>query len=48
VFEAVVRKLVFGAGYERVAEPGCSDWVIRGRVNKWTALGLRRSCTGSP
>jgi hypothetical protein len=40
VFEAVVRKLVFGAGCERVAEPGCSDWVIRDRVKKWTALGL--------
>ncbi|SCF96833.1 Putative transposase of IS4/5 family [Streptomyces sp. Ncost-T10-10d] len=40
VFEAVVRKLVFGVGYERVAEPGCSDWVIRDRVKAWTALGL--------
>jgi hypothetical protein len=40
VFDAVVRKLVFGAGYERVAEPGCSDWVIRDRVKVWTSWGL--------
>ena len=40
VFEAIVRKLVFGTGYERSAEPGCSDWVIRDRVKKWTALNL--------
>lgn len=42
VFESIVRKLVFGCGYERIAEPGCSDWVIRDRVKKWTALGLAR------
>jgi Transposase DDE domain len=40
VFEAIVRKLVFDAGYERIAEPGCSDWVIRDRVKTWSALGL--------
>jgi hypothetical protein len=40
VFEAVVNKLVFGAGYERIASPGCSDWVIRDRVKKWAKLGL--------
>ena len=40
VFEAVVRKLVYGAGYEKIAEPGCSDWVTRDRVKKWTALAL--------
>jgi hypothetical protein len=40
VFEAIVRKLVFDAGYERIAETGCSDWVLRDRVKKWGALGL--------
>jgi hypothetical protein len=40
VFEAVVNKLVFGAGYERVATSGCSDWVLRNRVKKWAELGL--------
>jgi len=40
VFEAIVRKLIFDAGYERIPETGCSDWTIRDRVKTWSALGL--------
>lgn len=40
VFEAIVRKMRFDAGYEQIAEPGCSDWTIRDRVKEWSHLGL--------
>lgn len=39
VFEAIVRKMVFDAGYEKIAEPGCSDWTIRVRVKEWSQAG---------
>lgn len=40
VFDHVVQALVFGAGYERIASPGCSDRTIRRRVHEWAATGL--------
>jgi hypothetical protein len=43
VFDRVVEKLVYGAGYERIAQPGCSDWTIRDRVKEWSTLGLAKT-----
>jgi len=43
VFERVVEKLVYGAGYERIAQLGCSDWTIRDRVKEWSTLGLAKT-----
>lgn len=40
VFDHVVRALVFGSGYERIATPGCSDRTIRRRVHAWAEAGL--------
>ena len=40
VFEHVLQALVHGAGYERIASPGCSDRTIRRRVQEWARLGL--------
>ncbi|MFI0717254.1 IS5 family transposase [Streptomyces inhibens] len=39
VSDRVVEKLVYGAGYERIAACGCSDWTIRDRVKEWSRLG---------
>jgi transposase len=40
VFEHVSAALVYGAGYERIASPGCSARTIRRRVHAWAAAGL--------
>jgi hypothetical protein len=40
VFEHVLRALVHGSGYERIASPGCSDRTIRRRLHEWAAAGL--------
>jgi len=40
VFDRVVDALVHGAGYERIAMPGCSDRTIRRRLGEWAAAGL--------
>ena len=48
VFDKLVEALVFGAGYERVACPGCSATTLRRRRDEWTRLGvwdrLRLAC----
>ena len=48
VFDKLVEVLVFGAGYERVAGPGCSATTLRRRRDEWTRLGvwdrLRLAC----
>jgi hypothetical protein len=40
VFEHVIADLVHGAGYERIATPGCSDRTIRRRLHEWAAPGV--------
>ncbi len=40
IFEHVIAALVFGAGYERIASPGCSARTIRRRVREWAEAGL--------
>ena len=45
VFEHLVEALVHGAGYERVASPGCSDATIRRRLQVRAAAGLRTAST---
>ena len=40
VFDHVVAALVHGAGYERIASPGCSDRTIRRRLHRWAEAGL--------
>jgi len=48
VFDKLVEALVFGAGYERIACPGCSATTLRRRRDEWIRLGvwdrLRLSC----
>lgn len=48
VFDKLVEVLVFDAGYERVACPGCSATTLRRRRDEWTRLGvfdrLRLAC----
>lgn len=40
VFEHVSAALVSGAGYERIASPGCSARTICRRVHAWADAGL--------
>ena len=40
VFEHVIAALVHGAGYERIASPGCSDATMRRRLKEWAAVGV--------
>lgn len=40
VFEHVVRALVHGSGYERIATAACSDRTIRRRLKDWARWGL--------
>jgi hypothetical protein len=40
VFEHVIAALVHGSGYERIAEPRCSDRTIRRRLTYWAELGI--------
>jgi transposase len=48
VFDKLVEALVFGAGYERIADAGCSATTMRRRRDEWIRLGvwdrLRLSC----
>jgi hypothetical protein len=36
-----VEALVFGAGYERIADPTCSATTMRRRRDEWIRLGVR-------
>jgi Transposase DDE domain len=40
VFDKLVEVLVFGAGYERIADAGCSATTMRRRRDEWIALGV--------
>lgn len=40
VFDKLVAALVFGAGYERVADASCSATTLRRRRDEWLRLGL--------
>ena len=40
VFEHVVRALIHGSGYERIATAACSDRTIRRRLKDWARWGL--------
>ncbi|HYX94190.1 MAG TPA: IS5/IS1182 family transposase, partial [Geodermatophilus sp.] len=48
VFDHLVAALVFGAGYERIADASCSATTLRRRRNEWIRLGvfdrLRPAC----
>jgi transposase len=48
VFDHLVAALVFGAGYERIADASCSATTLRRRRDEWIALGvfdaLRLAC----
>lgn len=39
VFDKLVQSLVFGAAYERLADPTCSATTIRARRDEWIAAG---------
>ncbi len=38
VFDKLVEALVFGAGYERIADAACSATTLRRRRDEWIAL----------
>jgi transposase len=40
VFDKLVEVLVFGAGYERIADPTCSATTMRRRRDEWIGLGI--------
>ena len=40
VFDRLVAALVFGAGYERIADPACSATTLRRRRDEWIRLGI--------
>jgi transposase len=40
VFDKLVEALVFGAGYERIADAACSATTMRRRRNEWIRLGI--------
>jgi hypothetical protein len=40
VFDKLVEALVFGAGYERIADAACSATTLRRRRNEWIRLGV--------
>ena len=48
VFDKLVEALVFGAGYERIADADCSATTLRRRRDEWIRLGvfdrLRLAC----
>ncbi len=48
VFDKLVEALVFGAGYERIADASCSATTMRRRRDEWIRLGvwdrLRLAC----
>jgi transposase len=40
VFDKLIEALVFGAGYERIADAACSATTMRRRRDEWIRLGL--------
>jgi hypothetical protein len=40
VFDKLVEVLVYGAGYERIANADCSATTMRRRRDKWITLGI--------
>ncbi len=40
VFDKLIEALVFGAGYERIADTSCSASMLRRRRDEWTRLGV--------
>jgi transposase len=40
VVDKLLCVLVFGSGYERIADTTCSDRTLRRRRDEWTALGV--------
>ncbi len=40
VFGKLVEALVFGAGYERLADASCSATTMRRRRDEWIRLGV--------
>jgi hypothetical protein len=40
VFDKLLCVLVFGGGYERIADATCSDRTLRRRRDEWIALGV--------
>src|SRR6266508_4467595 len=42
VFDKLLCVLVFGGGYERIADATCSDRTLRRRRDEWIALGVMR------
>jgi hypothetical protein len=40
VFDKLVQALVFGAGYERIADAACSATTMRRRRDEWIRLGI--------
>jgi transposase len=40
VFDKLLCVLVFGSGYERIADTTCSDRTLRRRRDEWAALGV--------
>ena len=40
VFDKLVAALVFGAGYQRIADPACSATTLRRRRDEWIRLGI--------
>ena len=40
VFDKLVEALVFGAGYERIADAACSATTLRRRRDEWIRLGI--------
>src|SRR3954449_7712561 len=40
VFDKLVEALVFGCGYERLADRSCSATTLRRRRDEWIAAGL--------
>ena len=41
VFDKLLCVLVFGGGFERIADTTCSDRTLRRRRDEWTALGVQ-------
>jgi len=40
VVDKLLQVLVFGCGYRRIADQGCSATTLRRRRDEWIALGL--------
>jgi hypothetical protein len=40
IFDKLVEVLVYGAGYERIADDRCSSTTLRRRCDAWIRLGI--------